>query len=175
MTSRLWQRRTRSRRSVAAAGQPCPAAPFSVAQYDERPGYPGFSCVPEDYDGLEATLVPADDRNHPKHGGYSLSFVLDDIGTKIESANESRAARTARNAATAMSGSRRAARIWTRSDDSHPIEVGRSIVAGERLDSGLERGVDAHSSDSRSGSTPIRASSITHRRRNPSGDRGLGW
>ncbi len=61
-----------------------PAGTILIANYDQRPGYPGFSCVPEDYHELETTLVPFEDRKDPKYSGYSLSFVLDDIGTKIE-------------------------------------------------------------------------------------------
>jgi hypothetical protein len=60
-----------------------PAGTVLVVRYDQNPNAPGFGCVPEDYDRLEAVLVPEEDRKAEKYGGYSLSFVLDDIGTKL--------------------------------------------------------------------------------------------
>jgi hypothetical protein len=39
----------------------------------------------KNYDQLEPALVPEDTRLADKYGGYSLSFVLDDIGIKLES------------------------------------------------------------------------------------------
>jgi hypothetical protein len=62
-----------------------PAGTVLVAKRDQQPYVPGFNCVPEEYRRLETTLVPEEDRLHAKYGGYSLTFVLDDIGTKIES------------------------------------------------------------------------------------------
>jgi hypothetical protein len=62
-----------------------PAGTIVVAKYDQQPEAPGFNCIPENYDQLESALVPQEDRLAGKYGGYSLSFVLDDIGTKLES------------------------------------------------------------------------------------------
>ncbi|MGO9753403.1 MAG: hypothetical protein ACLP8S_18470 [Solirubrobacteraceae bacterium] len=61
-----------------------PAGTVVVASHDQLPSVPGFSCVPEDYDELERKVVPEEDRSAGKYGGYSLSFVLDDIGPKLE-------------------------------------------------------------------------------------------
>jgi hypothetical protein len=63
-----------------------PAGTTIVARSDQMPDVPGFNCVPEDYAGLEPILVPEEDRNANKYGGYSLSFTLDDIGTLIDPA-----------------------------------------------------------------------------------------
>ncbi len=60
-----------------------PAGAVVVAQDDQNPNAPGFSCVPEEYDRVGALLVPEEDLRSEKYGGYSLSFVLDDIGTKL--------------------------------------------------------------------------------------------
>jgi hypothetical protein len=64
-----------------------PAGTIVVARYDQQPDVPGFNCIPENYDQLEPALVPEDTRLADKYGGYSLSFVLDDIGTKLESSS----------------------------------------------------------------------------------------
>jgi hypothetical protein len=64
-----------------------PAGTVIVARFDQNPDAPGFNCVPEDYSGLEPILVPAEDRSADKYGGYSVSFTLDDIGTRIDPAD----------------------------------------------------------------------------------------
>jgi hypothetical protein len=61
-----------------------PAGTIVVATDDQRLDAPGFNCVPEDYERLETILVPETDRGNGKYGGYSLSFLLDDIGVKID-------------------------------------------------------------------------------------------
>lgn len=61
-----------------------PAGTVVVARFDQLPNVPGFSCVPENAETLERDLVREEDRRAEKYGGYSLSFVLDDIGTKLE-------------------------------------------------------------------------------------------
>jgi hypothetical protein len=60
-----------------------PAGTVLVARYDQNPDAPGFNCVPEDHDRLEAVLVSEQDRSAENYGGYSLSFVIDDIGVKL--------------------------------------------------------------------------------------------
>jgi hypothetical protein len=62
-----------------------PVGTIVVATHDQRRDAPGFNCIPENYDQLEPALVPEEDRLAGKYDGYSLSFVLDDIGTKLES------------------------------------------------------------------------------------------
>jgi hypothetical protein len=37
--------------------------------------------------GLEPMPAPAEDRSADKYGGYSVSFTLDDIATKIDPAD----------------------------------------------------------------------------------------
>jgi hypothetical protein len=61
-----------------------PAGTVVAARFDQNPEAPGFTCAPEDYERLEPILVPAEDRRADNYGGYSISFVLDDIGTNIE-------------------------------------------------------------------------------------------
>lgn len=61
-----------------------PAGTVVVARSDQLPNVPGFSCIPEDAETLERQLVREEDRRAETYGGYSLSFVLDDIGTKLE-------------------------------------------------------------------------------------------
>jgi hypothetical protein len=60
-----------------------PAGTILIANQDQSPRAPGFSCVPEDYAGLEPDLVPELDRSGGKYASYSLSFVLDDIGKTL--------------------------------------------------------------------------------------------
>ena len=60
-----------------------PGGTIVVAADDQVPGFPGFACVPEDYEGLEAVLVPEADREVETYSGYSLSFTLEDIGSKL--------------------------------------------------------------------------------------------
>lgn len=43
---------------------------------------PGFSCVSAEYEHLDLVLVRAEDQGAEKYGRYSLSFLLDDIGTR---------------------------------------------------------------------------------------------
>ena len=62
-----------------------PSGTVVIARSDQSPSAPGFNCVPENYDELEPVLVSEGDRRDGKYGGYSLSFVLDDIGTKLQS------------------------------------------------------------------------------------------
>jgi len=65
-----------------------PAGTVVVASYDQSSDAPGFNCIPEDYERLETALVPEADRTAAKYDGYSLSFVLDDIGPKLRPLTE---------------------------------------------------------------------------------------
>jgi hypothetical protein len=61
-----------------------PRGTVMVASYDQHPDAPGFSSVPENYTELEEVLVPEEDRSAEKYSSYSVSFILDDIGTRID-------------------------------------------------------------------------------------------
>ena len=59
-----------------------------VADQDQSPDAPGFSLVPEDYERLETALVGSGDRHAEGYSGYSLSFVLDDIGPRLRALDD---------------------------------------------------------------------------------------
>jgi hypothetical protein len=61
-----------------------PAGTILVADNGQREGFPGFGVVPEDYERLEASLVPDDTRLADKYSGYYFVFLATDLGDTIE-------------------------------------------------------------------------------------------
>jgi hypothetical protein len=55
-----------------------------VAESDQREGFPGFSCLPEDYASFEAAHIPLETRNRAKYDGFSLVVQASDIGRSLE-------------------------------------------------------------------------------------------
>jgi hypothetical protein len=55
-----------------------------VVDSDQREGFPGFGCVPEDYKGFEAVYVPSEDRSNPKYDGYHIVALASEIGKSLE-------------------------------------------------------------------------------------------
>jgi hypothetical protein len=60
-----------------------PAGTVLVAPSDALEEAEGFYCVPEQYEAMEAALVPEADRRHPKYAGYSFVFLETDIGGNL--------------------------------------------------------------------------------------------
>jgi hypothetical protein len=60
-----------------------PKGTVLVAPYDAVPTAPGFACVPESYDELEAALVPEADRTAPKYDGFSFVLLRTEIGRRL--------------------------------------------------------------------------------------------
>jgi hypothetical protein len=54
-----------------------------VVALDQVPGASAFLCYPEDYDGMESAIVPAETR-HGDYFAYALSFAVRDIGEVLE-------------------------------------------------------------------------------------------
>lgn len=61
-----------------------PAGIILVAENGQRDGAPGFSVVPDDYEQLEAELVPEDTRLADKYSGYYFVFLASDVGDALE-------------------------------------------------------------------------------------------
>jgi hypothetical protein len=61
-----------------------PAGTILVADNGQHAGAPGFGVVPEDYEQLEAHLVPDDIRLAEKYDGYYFVFLASDIGDTLE-------------------------------------------------------------------------------------------
>jgi hypothetical protein len=83
-------------RDVATSGLTTWLAPFTgdfptdipegtvlVADHDAVATAPGFSCLPDRYDEMEAALVPEEDRRNPKYAGYYFVFLDSDIGDTL--------------------------------------------------------------------------------------------
>jgi len=80
---------TRWRAPATGAGTAMvPAQTILVADEDQSADAPGFSVVPENREQLESVLVSPAERKAQNYDGYWLSFVLDDIGPKLQSLNE---------------------------------------------------------------------------------------
>jgi len=61
-----------------------PAGTVIVA-LDQVPGARAFLCYPEDYDAMEAVLVPAEHMASRSYaGGYALTFMADDVDDLLE-------------------------------------------------------------------------------------------
>jgi hypothetical protein len=73
-------------RAPLTSGAPCviPVGTVLVADHDQRQGYPGFGCVPEEYALLLPSVVPEEDRKNEKFAGYYFVLLSEDIGTKLE-------------------------------------------------------------------------------------------
>jgi len=61
-----------------------PAGTILIATSGQLAGSPGFSAVPEEYDRLEARLVPDETRRAEKYSGYYFVFLASDIGDTPE-------------------------------------------------------------------------------------------
>lgn len=55
-----------------------------IVDSDQREGFPGFGCLPEEYQGFEAAHVPPEDRNNPKYAGYHIVALASDVGRSLE-------------------------------------------------------------------------------------------
>jgi hypothetical protein len=65
---------------TSSAACTIPAGTILVAVRDQKAGAVGFGCVPENYEELLPIVVPEQDRNAPKFGGYYFVLSKDDIG-----------------------------------------------------------------------------------------------
>jgi hypothetical protein len=50
---------------------------------DQAPGSSKFGCYPEDYDGMEQSLIPAATREDGQYAAYYLSFSVTDIPARL--------------------------------------------------------------------------------------------
>jgi hypothetical protein len=55
-----------------------------IVAMDQAPDATEFLAYPQEYDALEASLVPADVRSSPKYAAYGLSFPVDEVGDLLE-------------------------------------------------------------------------------------------
>jgi hypothetical protein len=51
---------------------------------DQVPGATSVASYPEDYERLEAVLVPERDRTHPLYFAYSVDMPVSEIGARLE-------------------------------------------------------------------------------------------
>jgi hypothetical protein len=61
-----------------------PSGEIFTVRYDPPEGATAAVCDPERYDELHALLIPEEDRDAQKYGGYSLSISLADIREKAD-------------------------------------------------------------------------------------------
>ncbi len=60
-----------------------PAGTVFVVDYEPVEEAVGFSCIPEDYAGVEQMLIPEHEREFPRYGGYSVNFLKRDVGRAL--------------------------------------------------------------------------------------------
>jgi hypothetical protein len=63
----------------------CVPAGTVIVALDQVPGARAFYCYPEDYDAMEAVLVPVEHiASRSYAGGYALTFMVDDVRDLLE-------------------------------------------------------------------------------------------
>ena len=72
----------------ASGGFKCivPAGTILIAEQNQRLGFPGFYCRPENYEEMEKILVPESERQS-KNIGYTLVCKSADIGGALKFIN----------------------------------------------------------------------------------------